>query len=58
MLKDSKVVELTLSEMFDAANMHTVDMEGLGTMKAYYEGDAVKLLDIVQIAGTVTSTGR
>lgn len=58
MLKDGKIVELTPSEMFDAAYVHTVDMEGLGTMEAYYNGDAVKYLDILQIADTVTSTGR
>jgi saccharopine dehydrogenase-like NADP-dependent oxidoreductase len=58
MLRDGKIVELTPSEMFDTAYIHKVDMEGLGTMEAYYNGDAVKFLDILQIADTVTDTGR
>lgn len=58
MLKNGKIVELTPSDMFDAAFIHKVDMEGLGTMEAYYNGDAVKYLDILQIADTVTDTGR
>jgi len=58
MLKNGKVIDLTPSEMFDAAYVHTVDVEGLGTMEAYYNGDAVKFLDILQIADTVTDTGR
>jgi len=58
MLKNGKVIDLTPSEMFDAAYVHTVDVEGLGMMEAYYNGDAVKFLDILQIADTVTDTGR
>lgn len=58
MLKDGKVIELTPGEMFDTSNMHTVEIDGLGTMEAYYNGDAVKFLDILKIADTVTSTGR
>jgi len=58
MLKNGKIIDLTPSEMFDAPYVHTVDVEGLGTMEAYYNGDAVKFLDILQIADTVTDTGR
>lgn len=58
MLRGGKIVELTPSEMFDAAYIHKVDVEGLGTMEAYYNGDAVKYLDILQIGDTVTDTGR
>lgn len=58
MLRGGKIVELTPSEMFDASYIHKVDMEGLGTMEAYYNGDAVKYLDILQIGDTVTDTGR
>ena len=58
LMKNGKVIELTPSEMFDAANLHTVDMEGLGRMEAYYNGDAVKYLDILGIKDTVTDTGR
>jgi len=58
MLKNGQIVDLSPSEMFDTANIHSVDMEGLGPMEAYYNGDAVKFLDILQITNTVTSTGR
>jgi len=58
LMKNGQVIELTPSEMFDAANIHTIDMEGLGPMEAYYNGDAVKYLDILQIKDTVTNTGR
>jgi len=57
-MKNGQVIDITPSEMFDAANLHTVNMEGLGPMEAYYNGDAVKYLDILQIKDTVTDTGR
>ena len=58
MLKNKEIIDLTPSEMFDASNIHTVDVENLGKMEAYYNGDAVKFLDILQISDTVTDTGR
>lgn len=58
MLKEGQIVDLSPSEMFDAANVHMVDMEGLGSMEAYYNGDAVKYLDVFKIAETTTDTGR
>lgn len=58
MLKDGKIVNLSPSEMFDIQNIHRVEMPGLGPMEAYYNGDAVKYLDIFQIKDTTTDTGR
>jgi len=58
LMKNGQIIELTPSEMFDAANIHIVDVEGLGSMEAYYNGDAVKYLDILGIKDTVTDTGR
>jgi len=58
MLKNGQVINLSPSEMFDAANIHNVEMEDLGAMEAYYNGDAVKYIDILNIGETVTSTGR
>ena len=58
LLKNSQAIDLTPSEMFDTANVHMMDVEGLGNMEAYYNGDAVKYLDIFQIKETVTDTGR
>ena len=58
MLKNGQVINLSPSEMFDTANIHSVEMEDLGMMEAYYNGDAVKYIDILKIGETVTSTGR
>lgn len=58
LLKDGQIVDLSPTEMFDKSNIHMVEMEGLGTMEAYYNGDAVKYLDIFGIKDTVTDTGR
>jgi len=58
LLKNSQVVDLTASEMFDPVNIHIMDIDGLGRMEAYYNGDAVKYLDILKIKETVTDTGR
>jgi saccharopine dehydrogenase-like NADP-dependent oxidoreductase len=58
MLKDGQVVVLSPSEMFDPSNIHMVEMSGLGPMEAYYNGDAVKYLDIFKIKDTTKDTGR
>lgn len=58
LLKNGRVIELTPSEMFDETNIHMVDVEGLGRMEAYYNGDAVKYIDVLQIKETATDTGR
>ncbi|MEN8171907.1 MAG: saccharopine dehydrogenase C-terminal domain-containing protein [Chloroflexota bacterium] len=58
MLKDGEIVNLSPSEMFDLSNIHMVDMDGLGLMEAYYNGDAVKYLDVFKIKDTTRDTGR
>lgn len=58
MLKDGKVIELTPSQMFSSEHMHTVDLDTVGEMEAYYNGDAVKYLDAFGIRETTVSTGR
>lgn len=58
MLKDGQVVELTPSEMFDGKYLHQVDVEDVGLMEAYFNGDAVKYLDILGIKGSTQTTGR
>lgn len=58
MLKDGQVVELTPSEMFDEKYLHQVDVEDVGLMEAYFNGDAVKYLDILGIKGSTQTTGR
>ena len=58
MLKDGKIIHLTPSQMFSPEHMHTVDLDTIGEMEAYYNGDAVKYLDIFGIKDTTVSTGR
>jgi saccharopine dehydrogenase-like NADP-dependent oxidoreductase len=58
MLKDGKIIDLTPSQMFSPENMHKVTLDTMGEMEAYYNGDAVKYLDILDIADTTISTGR
>lgn len=58
MLKHGDVIHLTPSEMFSSENMHKVTLDTLGEMEAYYNGDAVKYLDVFDIADTTVSTGR
>ena len=58
LMKGGKIIDITPSEMFDQAYINTVDMGDLGEMEAYYNGDAIQYLDILQIADTITDTGR
>ncbi len=58
LLKGGKVIEISPSQMFSPEFMHTVDYDELGEMEAYYNGDAVKYLDIFGITDTTTDTGR
>ena len=58
MLKDGEVIYLSPSEMFSPENMHKVTLDTLGEMEAYYNGDAVKYLDVFGITDTTISTGR
>ncbi len=58
MLKDGAVIHLTPSQMFSPENMHRITLDTLGDMEAYYNGDAVKYLDIFGIRETTVSTGR
>ncbi|MBT7069428.1 MAG: hypothetical protein HN975_00890 [Anaerolineae bacterium] len=58
MLKDGAVINLSPSQMFSPENMHRVTLDTLGEMEAYYNGDAVKYLDVFGIRETIVSTGR
>jgi saccharopine dehydrogenase-like NADP-dependent oxidoreductase len=58
LLKDRRVTDLSPGEIFSPVNIHMVDVEGLGQLEAYYNGDSIKYLDILQIKDTVTNAGR
>ncbi len=57
-LTNGQIVNLSPSEIFDENNIHHVGLEGLGVMEAYPNGDAIKYLDVFDIAGTVQNSGR
>lgn len=57
-LKDGQVVDLTPNEMFDEKNLHYVNVEDVGLMEAYFNGDAVKYLEIFGITESAQTTGR
>ncbi len=58
MLREGKIIDLTPSQMFSEEYLHYVDVEDIGHMEAYYNGDAVKYLDVFGITATTRSTGR
>ncbi len=57
-LQDGQVVELTPNQMFDEKNLHYVNVEDVGLMEAYFNGDAVKYLEIFGITESAQTTGR
>jgi len=58
MLKDGQVIDLSPREMFDEKYLHHIDVEDVGHMEAYFNGDAVKYLDVFGISETTQTTGR
>ena len=58
MLRDGEIIHLTPSQMFSPEYMHKVTLDTVGEMEAYYNGDAVKYLDVFGIKETTISTGR
>ncbi|RME06430.1 MAG: hypothetical protein D6803_06480 [Anaerolineae bacterium] len=58
MMQDGQIVELTPAQMFSPEYVRLMDVEGIGRMEAYYNGDAVRYLDVFGVRDTVRSTGR
>lgn len=57
-VRDGQVVDIPDTEVFAAEHIHTVDVEGVGRMEAFPNGDVVKYLEAVGIASTVRNAGR
>lgn len=57
-LKDRQIIELSPAEKFDQANVKLVDIEDLGTVEAYPDGDAVKYLENFGISESTQNSGR
>ncbi len=46
---DGKIVEIKDTEMFCPENVHEVEIEGLGRLEAFPNGDALKYADLLGI---------
>ncbi len=58
LLRDGKIVDLQATEIFAQENIHSVNIEGVGLMEAYPNGDAVRFLKTMGIEDTVKEAGR
>ena len=58
-LKDGKIIEFNGREMFSPEFLHTLDLENLGTLEAFPNGDALKYLGMLNLdSKSVRSMGR
>lgn len=57
-LQGGEIVDLSSADIFTPDHVHEVDIEGVGRMEAYPNGDAVRFLKILGIQGTVKDAGR
>ncbi len=57
-VRDGQVVDIPDTEIFAAEHVHLVDVEGVGKMEAFPNGDALKYLKMMGIADTVRNGGR
>ena len=57
-LKDGQALDLSPSDIFDEANIHHLDIEDLGLMEAYPNGDAVRYLKVFGIEASTRNAGR
>lgn len=58
-IRDGRVVEIKESDMFAPENCYQTEIEGLGTLEAFPNGDALKYADVLGIdASSLRSMGR
>jgi len=57
-LKNGRIVNIPATEIFEAENTHTVDLEGLGQLEAFVNGDALKYAGILGIEDGIRNLGR
>ncbi len=57
-IRDGKTVAIPGREIFASSNIHTVDMEGWGTLEAYPNGNVVHYLDAMGVSATIRNAGR
>ncbi|HUU77477.1 MAG TPA: saccharopine dehydrogenase C-terminal domain-containing protein [candidate division Zixibacteria bacterium] len=49
LIKEGKIQEIKENEMFDPKNIHSVEIEGVGDLEAFPNGDALKYLELIGI---------
>jgi saccharopine dehydrogenase-like NADP-dependent oxidoreductase len=57
-LRDGQVVDVTPDQLFEPGHVHEVDIEGVGKLEAYPNGDAVKYLKMLGLMGKCRQSGR
>jgi lysine 6-dehydrogenase len=57
-IRDGQVVAIPGREMFAPSNVHTLNVEGVGTLEAYPNGDVVRYLNMMGIGATIRNAGR
>ena len=58
LLQDGKVVDLRSREIFEAQYGHEVEIDGIGLMEAFPNGDAIQFLDLLGITDSIHDSGR
>jgi saccharopine dehydrogenase-like NADP-dependent oxidoreductase len=58
LLRDGQIVDIPADRLFVPANVHQLAIDGLGTLEAYPNGDAVGYLAAAGLANTVRHAGR
>jgi saccharopine dehydrogenase-like NADP-dependent oxidoreductase len=57
-LQGGEIVDLSPAEIFEPQHVHNVDIDGVGRMESYPNGDAVRFLKTLGIEDTVREAGR
>jgi saccharopine dehydrogenase-like NADP-dependent oxidoreductase len=57
-LQDGKVVQISDTEQFAARNIHTIEVEGLGALEAYPNGDALKYTEYLDDKSSLRNVAR
>jgi saccharopine dehydrogenase-like NADP-dependent oxidoreductase len=57
-LKDGKEMAIPGGRIFRRENGHTLEVPGVGLMEAYYNGDAIRYIDIFGFGPELTEMGR
>ena len=58
LLRDGAVVDVPPDQLFAPENVHHLEVEGVGRLEAYPNGDAIPYLAPLGLAGTVQQAGR